>query len=40
MAAVPITEDTFIDPKIKDKWYQDGDMHTMYIGEIIDLMAR
>ena len=40
MAAVPITENTFIDPKIKDKWYQDGDMHTMYIGEIIDLMAR
>lgn len=40
MAAVPITEDTFIDPKIKEKFYSEGDMHTMYIGEIIDLMAR
>ena len=40
MAAVPITEDTFIDPDIKDKWYKDGDMHTMYIGEIIDVIAR
>jgi hypothetical protein len=40
MAAVPITEDMFTDPKIMSKWYTDGDMHTMYVGEIIDLMAR
>ena len=40
MAAVPITEDTFIDPQIKDTWYKDSDMHTMYVGEIIDSMAR
>ena len=40
MAAVPIGEDTFVDPQIKEKWYQDNDMHTMYVGEIIDVMAR
>lgn len=40
MAAVPITEDSFADPSISKKWYADGDMHTMYVGEIIDLMAR
>lgn len=40
MAAVPISEDTFIDKDIAQKWYADGDMHTMYVGEIIDLMAR
>lgn len=40
LAVVPITEDTFLDPSIKKKWYSDGDMHTMYIAEIIDLMAR
>ena len=40
MAAVPITEETFTDSSIMKKWYTDGDMHTMYVGEIIDLMAR
>lgn len=40
MAAVPITEDTFLDPKIKEKWYSSGDFHTMYVGKIIEVMAR
>lgn len=40
MATVPITEDSFVDPSISKKWYADGDMHTMYVGEIIDMMAR
>jgi flavin reductase (DIM6/NTAB) family NADH-FMN oxidoreductase RutF len=40
MAAVPLTENTFISPDIKTKWYADGDMHTMYIGEIVEVMAR
>lgn len=40
MAAVPITEESFVDPSISKKWYADGDMHTMYVGEIIDMMAR
>lgn len=40
IAAVPLTEDTFIDPEIKTKWYADNDMHTMYVGEIIEVTAR
>ena len=40
MAAVPIDEDTFTDSEFKSKWYSDNDMHTMYVGEIIDVMAR
>lgn len=40
MAAVPITEDTFIDKEIKEKFYSDGDMHTMYVGEVLEIMAR
>ena len=40
MAAVPITEDTFTDPVIASKWYGDHDMHTMYVGEIIEAVAR
>ena len=40
MAAVPITEDTFVDPQIMPKWYSDNDMHVMYVGEIIEEVAR
>jgi flavin reductase (DIM6/NTAB) family NADH-FMN oxidoreductase RutF len=40
MSATRITEDQFIDPEIKEKWYADGNMHTMYIGEIVEIMAR
>jgi flavin reductase (DIM6/NTAB) family NADH-FMN oxidoreductase RutF len=40
MAAVPITEDTFLTPEIKSKWYANNDMHTMYVGEIVEVMAR
>lgn len=40
MAAVPITEDTFVDPQIMPKWYSDNDMHVMYVGEIIESVAR
>ena len=40
MAAVPITEDTFVDPQIMQKWYSDNDMHVMYVGEIIEAVAR
>lgn len=31
MAAVPITEDTFVDPQIMPKWYSDNDMHIPWI---------
>ncbi|MCI6204127.1 MAG: flavin reductase [Lachnospiraceae bacterium] len=40
MAAVPITEDTFVDPQFMPKWYSDNDMHVMYVGEIIEAVAR
>lgn len=43
MAAVPIDESTFIDNEIKEKWYSGKDednYHTMYVGEVIDIMAR
>ena len=40
MAAVPITKDTFVDPQIMPKWYSDNDMHVMYVGEIIEAVAR
>ena len=43
MAAVPITEAHFLDPEIKEKWYSGKDennLHTMYIGEIVEILAR
>ena len=43
MAAVPITKDMFIDMDIDEKWYSKAnldDYHTMYIGEITDILAR
>lgn len=40
MAAVPMGEETFIDKSIMKDFYKDNDMHTMYVGEIIEAMAR
>ena len=40
LSATKITEDSFIDPELMDKWYKDGDMHTMYVGEITQILAR
>lgn len=39
LSATKITEDFFISPDIK-KWYADGDMHTMYVAEILEVLAR
>lgn len=39
LSATKITEDSFISPDIK-KWYADGDMHTMYVAEILEVLAR
>ena len=39
LSAIKLTEDSFLTPEIA-KWYKDGDLHTMYVGEIIELMAR
>lgn len=40
MAAVPITEETMLDKSIINNFYKDGDMHMMYVGEIIEALAR
>lgn len=40
LAAVPMNSDTFTDKTIKESFYPDDDMHTMYVGEIIEAMAR
>ena len=40
LSATRITEDSFLSPEIKDKWYADGNMHTMYIAEIMEVLAR
>lgn len=39
MSATKITKDSFLRRDI-GKWYPDGDMHTMYVGEIIGVLAR
>lgn len=39
LSATRITDDSFLSPDIA-KWYTDGDMHTMYVGEIIELLVR
>ncbi|MCI9082748.1 MAG: flavin reductase family protein [Lachnospiraceae bacterium] len=43
MAAVPINEAHFLDPEIKEKWYSgkdEGNFHTLYVGEIVEFLAR
>lgn len=40
MAAVPIDKETILDKSILPKFYGDEDMHTMYVGEIIEVIAR
>lgn len=40
MAKVPIEEASILIPEIIDEHYANGDYHYMYIGEIIDVLAR
>ena len=40
MCALPITEDSFTDEALDKFWYKDKDYHTIYIGEIIEFLAR
>ncbi len=40
MSAVPILPEHFLDPGIQKQWYADGDLHTMYTGEIVQILAR
>jgi flavin reductase (DIM6/NTAB) family NADH-FMN oxidoreductase RutF len=40
LSSTKITPESFVVPEIMKEWYPDGDMHTMYIAEIIEAMAR
>ena len=40
VAAVPMDEEVLLDKSVMNKFYKDNDMHTMYVGEIIEAMAR
>ena len=43
MAAIPVTEAHFLLPELKEKWYSgsdEGNLHTLYVGEILDILAR
>jgi len=40
LSATKINPDQFIDTGIDAQWYANGDYHTMYIGEILEILAR
>ena len=40
LSATRMTADQFLDPKLADTFYKDSDMHTMYVGEITQILAR
>ena len=40
LACSLIEPDGFADPEIKEKFYPEADYHYMYIGEILELLAR
>ncbi|MBO5373332.1 MAG: flavin reductase family protein [Lachnospiraceae bacterium] len=40
LSATKIMPEDFIDGTIQDTFYKDGDLHTMYVGEILSILAR
>ena len=40
LSATPILPEQIFDGAVKDGHYKNGDYHTMYVGEILDLLAR
>lgn len=40
MSATKINPEDFIDASIADEHYKNGDYHTMYVGEILQVLAR
>lgn len=40
LSASRLTPDSFLDESILPAHYKDGDFHTMYVGEILQIMAR
>lgn len=39
MSATPITPEHFLDDTLEETWYKDGNLHTLYIGEITNVLA-
>ena len=40
MSATPITPEQFLNKTIEEKWYKDGNLHTLYIGEITNVLSE
>lgn len=40
MSATPILPEQFLDSEIESTWYKDKDWHTLYVGEIEQILAR
>ncbi|MBP5159186.1 MAG: flavin reductase [Lachnospiraceae bacterium] len=40
LSATKLLPEGFLDPAIAENFYKDKDYHTMYVGEIVELMAR
>ena len=40
LSCTPINKEDILDPAILEKFYADGDYHYMYVGEILELLAR
>ena len=40
MSASSITPEQFLDDTIEEKWYKDGNLHTLYIGEITSVLSK
>jgi len=38
--AKKLDENAYMDPSIKENFYPNGDPHTIYVGEILELLAR
>lgn len=39
LSAMEVPASSFIDSEIESKWYSDKDMHTMYVGEILEVVG-
>lgn len=44
VCSIPVTKDTmqgaFFSPKIFEKYYKDGEFHHIFVGEILEILAR
>ncbi len=40
LSVTKINATDFVDSTLEDQWYKDQDMHNMYIGEIVEVLAR